>query len=65
MGQAEVLEFLETHPGKWYTSLEIRDHLGGTLGTVTGPLKRFREQGLVEYKVTRNPRTMYYYRYKE
>ena len=64
MGQAEVLEFFEAHPGKWYTSGDIRQHIGGTLGTVTGPLRKFRELGLVEYRETRDPRIMYLYRSK-
>jgi len=65
MGQAEVLEFFETHPRKWYTSQEIRTYIGGTLGTVTQPLKKFRELGLVEYKRIQNPQIMYFYRSKE
>ena len=65
MGQAEVLEFFETHPSKWYTSLDIRQHIGGTLSSVNVALKKLREFGLVEYKQIRNPQKSYLYRFKE
>lgn len=65
MGQAEVLEFLETHPGNWHTSLDIREHVGGTLSAVNGALKKLREFDLVEYKEIRNPQIMYLYKSKE
>jgi len=65
MGQAEVSEFFETHPGKWYTSLVIRQHIGGTLGPVRSALRKLRELDLVEYKEIRNPCIMYRYKSKE
>jgi len=64
MGQAEVLDFFEKHPGKWYNSLDIRQHIGGTLSSVNVSLKRLREFDLVEYKQMRNPQIMYLYKFK-
>ena len=64
MGQAEVLEFFETHPGKWYSSSDIRQHIGGTLSSVNVALKKLRALGLVEYREVRNPRKNYLYKYK-
>ena len=65
MGQAEILEFFETHPGKWYTSSDIRQHIGGTHSTVTAVLMKFRKLDLVEYKEVRNPCKKYLYKSKE
>ena len=65
MGQAEILEFFETHPGKWYTSSDIRQHIGGTHSTVTAVLMKFRKLDLVEYKEVRTPCKKYLYKSKE
>ena len=65
MGQAEVIEFFETHPGKWHTSLDIRQHIGGTLSSVNVALKKLRELDLVKYKQNRNPLKSYLYKFKE
>jgi len=65
MGQAEVLEFFETHPSKWYSSLEISRHIGGGLSSISVSLKKIRELDLIEYKEIRNPRIMYLYKSKE
>jgi len=64
MGQAEVLEFFETHLGKWHTSSDIRENIGGTISAVTMALKKLRQFDLVEYKETRNPRKTYLYKSK-
>ena len=65
MGQAEVLEFFEKHPGKWYTSSDIRQNIGGTISSVTLALKKLREFDLFEYKEIRNPQKSYLYKSKE
>ena len=65
MGQAEVLEFFEKRPRKWYSSQDIRQYTGGTLSAVTGALKKLRQLDLVEYKEIRNPQKSYLYKSKE
>ena len=65
MGQADVLEFFEKHPGNWHTSQDIRQFTGGTLSAVTGALKKLRSLDLVEYKEMRNPCITYLYKSKE
>ena len=65
MGQAEVLEFFEMHPGEWHSSQDIRQHTGNTLSAVTGALKKLRRLDFVEYKEIRNPQKSYLYKSKE
>ena len=65
MGQAEVLEFFEIHPGEWHSSSDIRQHTGVTLSAVTMALKKLRKLDLVEYKEIRNPQKTYLYKSKE
>ena len=55
MGQAEILEFLESHLGKWHSSLDICQHIEGTHNTVAVALRRLRDSDLVEYKEMRKP----------
>jgi len=64
MGQAELIEFFETHPGRWYTSREISEDIGVGIGSVTTTLRKFRELDLVEYRETRNHGKKYLYKFK-
>ena len=45
MGQGEVLNFLKSHPDKWYTSREISVGLerSRSVGSVSVCLKKLRE----------------------
>ena len=65
MGQAEVLEFFEKHPGKWHSSSDIRQQIGGTLSAVSLALKKLRQFDFVEYREMRNPQKSYLYKSKE
>ena len=65
MGQAEVLEFFEIHPGKWHTSQDIRQNIGGSLSSVSLALKKLRKFDFVEYKEIRNPQKSYLYKSQE
>ena len=49
MGQVEVLEFLEAHPGHWFSASEIRERVD----TKTNPtLKKLRERGEIQFRKT-------------
>ncbi len=65
MGQAEILEFFEAYPRKWYDSSEIRQHIGGSQSTVATGLMKCRKLDLIDYKAIRTPCVKYLYREKE
>ena len=66
MSQQDVHAFLKDNPDKWFTSKEISDMLGVSLGSTTISLKRLRETGEVEYwrfrELSGGP---YQYRFKD
>ncbi|RME52887.1 ArsR family transcriptional regulator [Candidatus Woesearchaeota archaeon] len=47
MGQFEVFSFLHKADG-WFTSREIAEQLGASLGSVTMSLKKLRESNLID-----------------
>ncbi|MCF7871423.1 winged helix-turn-helix domain-containing protein [Candidatus Woesearchaeota archaeon] len=61
MGQQEVYDFLCKNKGKWFTSREISDALGVSIGSVTMSLKKLRKTNIIKYKNTGKRNT---YRYK-
>lgn len=52
MGQQEVYDFLNLHPGKWYTSREIADALDISIGSVTMSLKKLRKTNIISFQNT-------------
>ncbi|MDP6155899.1 MAG: hypothetical protein QGH39_05045 [Candidatus Thermoplasmatota archaeon] len=65
MGQQEVYEFLQNHPGEWFTSNEISRAIGIGKGAVTMSLKKLRESDEVMYGRTNSPGKSYRYKFKE
>ncbi|MFC1649037.1 winged helix-turn-helix transcriptional regulator [Nanoarchaeota archaeon] len=61
MGQQEVYDFLSNKKGKWFTSREISEELGVSIGSVTMSLKKLRKTNLIKYKNT-GKRNTYMYR---
>lgn len=63
MGQQEVFSFLKNNKKKWFTSKDIADGLGVSLGSVTNNLKKLRktEKDTLKFKLVGNK---YYYMFK-
>lgn len=64
MGQQEVYDFLQDNPAKWFTSREISDKLGISIGSVTMSLKKLRKSSIVDFQNT-GKRNMFEYRFKK
>ena len=60
MGQQEVYEFLAGHSGDWYSSRDISDELGVSIGSVTMSLKKLRDSDMIEYKEVGKRNTYHY-----
>lgn len=60
MGQQEVYEFLASNRGEWYTSRNISDELGVSIGSVTMSLKKLRDTDMIEYKEVGKRNTYHY-----
>ncbi len=60
MGQQEVYDFLMKNKGKWFTSREISDQLGVSIGSVTMSLKKLRKTNIIKYKNTGKRNTFKY-----
>lgn len=60
MGQQEVYDFLKKNSGKWYTSREISEKLGISIGSVTMSLKKLRKSKIVKFKNTGKKNTYIY-----
>jgi hypothetical protein len=54
MGQQEVFHFLKENPRKWYTSREISEAIGRSMGSTTVCLKKLRMRKEVLYKNSRD-----------
>ena len=65
MGQAEVSDFLETHPDRWYTPREISNAIGIAVGPVRNTLKGFRERDEILYRKTGKQGKPILYRFKK
>lgn len=60
MGQQEVYDFLTKNKGKWFTSRDISEQLGVSIGSVTMSLKKLRKTNLIKYKNTGKRNTYEY-----
>ena len=60
MGQQEVYTFLLENEGNWFTSREISDKLGVSIGSVTMSLKKLRKTNIIKYKNTGKRNTFKY-----
>lgn len=60
MGQQEVYDFLCKNKNKWYTSKEISEALGVSIGSVTMSLKKLRKTNIIKYKNTGKRNTYSY-----
>lgn len=64
MGQQEVYEFLKENTDTWFTSREISDNLGVSIGSVTMNLKKLRKSKLISYRNT-GKKNMFQYMFKK
>lgn len=64
MGQQEVYDFLKKNPRKWFTSKEISNELGISIGSITACLKKLRKTETISYENTGN-RNEFKYRFKD
>ena len=60
MGQQEVYDFLVKNKGKWFTSREISERLGVSIGSVTMSLKKLRKTNIIKYRNTGKRNTYQY-----
>jgi Mn-dependent DtxR family transcriptional regulator len=60
MGQQEVYEFLAENSGEWYSSRDISDELGVSIGSVTMSLKKLRDSDMIDYKEVGKRNTYHY-----
>jgi len=60
MGQQEVYDFLKKNKNKWYTSRDISEALGVSIGSVTMSLKKLRKTNIIKYKNTGKRNTYTY-----
>lgn len=63
MGQQDIYDFLKKNPAGWFTSKELSNKLGISIGSVTMSLKKLRESRSVKYQTTK--RNMYKYMFKK
>jgi len=64
MGQADVLEILQTNRSEWSTSKEICQKVDVSQGSVLLALKKLRQQGTVERRRKPDERYCFQYRFK-
>jgi len=50
MGIYDILDYLNNHPNKWYTTLEISKAMQITPGTISVTLKRLRKTNFINYR---------------
>jgi DNA-binding transcriptional regulator GbsR (MarR family) len=60
MGQQEVYDFLKKHKNTWFTSRDISEALGVSIGSVTMSLKKLRKTNIIKYKNTGKRNTYTY-----
>ena len=65
MGQQDVYRFLQEHPGKWFTSNDIKRELGISQPSICDSLKKLRKRGDVIYRKPRHENEPYEYMIKE
>lgn len=62
MGQQDIIDKLKDHPIKWFTSKELSQELGISIGSVTMSLKKLRESRALKFQTSK--RNMFKYMYK-
>jgi len=60
VGQQEVYDFLMKNKGGWFTSREISEKLGVSIGSVTMSLKKLRKTNIIKYRNTGKRNTFQY-----
>ena len=60
VGQQEVYDFLMKNKGSWFTSREISEKLGVSIGSVTMSLKKLRKTNIIKYRNTGKRNTFQY-----
>lgn len=60
MGQQEVYDFLRKNKNKWFTSRDISEALGVSIGSVTMSLKKLRKTNIIKFKNTGKRNTFRY-----
>ena len=50
ISQAEVLEFLENHKGKWFTARQLSEKIGITQGSCTNNLTKLKRHKLIDFR---------------
>lgn len=60
MGQQEVYDFLKKNKSKWFTSKDISEALGVSIGSVTMSLKKLRKTNIIKYTNTGKRNTFKY-----
>jgi len=64
MGQQEVYDFLKKNKRKWFTSKDISNALGISIGSITACLKKLRRTETIAFETTGN-RNEFRYKFKE
>lgn len=64
MGQQEVYNFLKKNKGKWWASKEIAKSMDASLGSVTTTLTKLRKRDDVSFKMAKDKKNMYMYKFK-
>ena len=65
MGQQDVYQFLREHPGEWFTSKQINESIGISIGAIAESLRKMRVNDEIEYRGTGCRGTRYQYKFKE
>ena len=65
MGQQEVYDFLKKNKGNWFTSKQIANKVGVSVGSVTVSLAKLRRMKSVFYKISKKRTNLYLYKFKE
>lgn len=64
MGQQEVYNFLKKNKGKWWSSKDIAKSMDASLGSVTTTLTKLRKRDDVSFKMAKDKKNMYLYKFK-
>ena len=65
MGQQDVYRFLQEHPGEWFTSKEISERIGLSIGVIAESLRKMRVNDEIEHRGTGCRRNGYQYKFKD
>ena len=72
MGQWEVYGFLKKNRGGWFTTRQLSEHFGVSIGTIGTNINRLLKAGLVTFKTIKlttprmtNAKDIFAYRFKK